>query len=164
MEALKPTYHYNSSLIRHQWKTIRSILERHKISTVGGPADIVGEIDQTTIGLANRAGSSNAVPVLIATTFHPNWRRNDGGIVYAATPFYMLTFLQQPITLSYQRTSLDRSGMYLSGIVAFLCLLAAILYAARSLARFKRFKMISFNCNIRLQKLKDSWVLVREMV
>jgi hypothetical protein len=132
IEALKPTYHYGSSSIRQQWKTIRGILERNKIATGARLSEVEGEISQNTIRLANRT-NSNDVPVIITTTFHPNWIRNDGGAIYAATPFYMLTFLKQSNTISYQRTRLDRLGIWLSGIgFAVLCLSVVIPYAARS--------------------------------
>jgi hypothetical protein len=132
IEALKPSYHYGSSSIRQQWKTIRGILERNKIATGAGPSDIEGETSQNVIRLVNKA-NSNAVAVLIGTTFHPNWSRNDGGAIYAATPFYMLTFLERPISISYQRMWFDRLGIWLSGIgFAVLCLSVVIPYAARS--------------------------------
>jgi hypothetical protein len=131
IEALKPTYHYGSSSIRQQWKTIRGILERNKIATGSGPSDVEDEIGQNTIRLANKT-NSNAVPILIATTFHPNWSRNDGGAIYAATPFYMLTFLEHPISINYQRTVLDRLGIWLSGIgFVVLCLAVVVPSAAR---------------------------------
>lgn len=137
IEALKPTYHYGSSSIRQQWKTIRGILERNKVATGVGLSDIDVETNQNAIRLASRT-NSNDVPVLIATTFHPNWQRSDGGSVYAATPFYMLTFLKQPININYQRTWLDRLGIWLSGIgFAVLCLLVVLLYSARSKSSFK---------------------------
>jgi len=112
IEALKATYHYGSSSIRQQWKTIRGILERNKLATGAGSSSIEGETNQNSIHLTNKT-NSNDVPVLIATTFHPNWQRSDGGSVYAATPFYMLTFLDQPISINYRRTWLDRLGISL---------------------------------------------------
>ena len=131
IEALKPTYHYGTSSIRQQWKTIRGILERNKIATGAGPSDVEGEIAHNTIRVANKT-TSNAVPVLVATTFHPNWNRNDGGAIYAATPFYMLTFLEHPISINYQRTVLDRLGIWLSGIgFVVLCLAVVVPSAAR---------------------------------
>jgi len=131
IEALKPTYHYGSSSIRQQWRTIHGILERNKVATGVGPSDIDGETNQNTIHLSNKA-NSNAVPVLIATTFHPNWNRNDGGAIYAATPFYMLTFIEQPVSINYQRTWLDRLGIWLSGLgFAVLCLSVVVPYVTR---------------------------------
>src|SRR5260370_23124850 len=86
IEALKPTYHYGSSSIRQQWKTIRGILERNKLATGAGSSSIEGETNQNSIHLTNKT-NSNDVPVLIATTFHPNWQRSAGANVIAATPF-----------------------------------------------------------------------------
>jgi len=97
VDALKPSYHYNDSLIRKQWKSIRTILERHKIPTSVSPSAVTGEYGQKTISLDSKTANGDSVPVLIATTFHPNWLRNDGASVYAATPFYMLTFVDRPV-------------------------------------------------------------------
>ncbi|HYG80623.1 MAG TPA: hypothetical protein VD861_09565, partial [Pyrinomonadaceae bacterium] len=69
-------------------------------------------------------GGAGEVPVLINTTFHPNWRRDDGGVVYAATPFNMLTFVTAPTSLSYGRSGWDRAGTWASaGTLILLALL-----------------------------------------
>jgi hypothetical protein len=138
IEVLKPSYHYGSSSIRQRWKSIRGILERNKISTGADPSHVEGEINQNTMRLANKTSKPTSMPVLIATTFHPKWQRDDGAAIYAVTPFYMLTFIEQPISISYQRTGLDRLGIWLSGMaLVALCLLVVVRYAARSNGFFK---------------------------
>jgi hypothetical protein len=55
-------------------------------------------------------------PILVATTFHPKWRRADGGLLYAATPFYMLTFADRPVTLTFSRQWYDWGALWVSAI------------------------------------------------
>lgn len=85
---------HGQSPIREEWRAIRRALERNKISTPNSSAELTGEISQDTIKL-NYHGVQNgdAVPVLVAITYHPNWHRRDGGTVYAATPFSSLASL-----------------------------------------------------------------------
>lgn len=121
IEALKPSYRYGSSSIRQQWKAIREILDHHKISTGVDPTEVSGEIDQNNIKLvSNSAHNSNSIPVLITNTFHPNWQRGDGSSIYAATPFYMLTFVDQSSTISYGRRWFDRAGLWASAATLLL--------------------------------------------
>jgi len=127
IEALKPTYHYNQSSIRQQWKKIHSALDRNKIPTNIALSDIKGEIGQNNIKLtASSNQMPSASPVLIANTFHPNWQRTDGKSIYAATPFYMLTFVDQSAIITYSRRWLDRVGLWISaGTFVLLCLCTA---------------------------------------
>jgi len=116
VEALEPTYRYNASSIRQQWKTIRGILERNKVPTDGSPSEVAAEISHNSIKLNYSAEHrGDPVPVLISTTFHPNWRRNDSAPVYAATPFYMLTFVDKPTIINYGRQGYERLGLWTSG-------------------------------------------------
>jgi hypothetical protein len=115
VDALKPSDHYNSTTIRQQWKKIRAILEQNKIPTNIAPSDVTGTIDQNSIKLTlNSTGNSGSVPVVIANTFHPNWQRRDGGLIYAATPFNMLTFVDQSAVISYGRRWFDKLGLWAS--------------------------------------------------
>jgi hypothetical protein len=127
IESLKPAYHYNQSSIRQQWQKIHNILDRNKIPTNVAPAAVMGEIRQTNIKLNTRSNQqSGAMPVLIANTFHPNWQRTDGRSIYAATPFYMLTFVDQSARIVYGRGWFDRVGLWISaGTFLFLCLFTA---------------------------------------
>lgn len=125
VEALQPTHHYNSSSIRGQWKSIRSYLETHKTPVGVEGVEVSGEYGKNTIKLNYKAATRvAAVPILIATTFHPNWLRNDGANVYAATPFYMLTFVDQPSMMTYGRRWFDKIGVWSSALTFVgLCLL-----------------------------------------
>jgi hypothetical protein len=115
LNALKPAKRYGSSPIREEWRTIRHAIERAKIPTHEG-AKLSGDIGQDTIRL-NFQGiqNSEAVPVLVATTYHPNWRRSDGGAVYAATPFFML-FVDKSVSLNYGRRSLEKPALWVSTV------------------------------------------------
>jgi hypothetical protein len=122
LNALKPTNRYGSSRIREEWRAIRRAIERAKIPTLKGE-ELSGEIGQDTIRL-NYQGLQNgeAVPVLVATTYHPNWRRSDGGVVYAATPFFMLTFVDKSVSLTYGRRSIEKLALWVSAVsLLFLC-------------------------------------------
>lgn len=56
------------------------------------------------------------LPVLVATTYSPDWRAREGNKVYAATPFFMLTFARGPVHLVYSRSAADRAGLWASGL------------------------------------------------
>jgi hypothetical protein len=127
IEALKPTYHYNQSSIRQQWQKIHTVLDRNKVPTNVAPSGVTGDIGQNSIKLtASSNQPPGAMPVLIANTFHPNWERTDGKSIYAATPFYMLTFIDQSASIVYGRRWFDRLGLWISaGTFLLLCLFTA---------------------------------------
>jgi hypothetical protein len=74
--------------------------------------------------------NNEAVPVLVATTYHPNWRRSDGGAVYAATPFFMLTFVDKSVSMNYGRSSLEKLALWAS-ILSLLSLFAVTIWRSR---------------------------------
>jgi hypothetical protein len=114
-----PTYHYNSTQIRRQWAAIRRALDQNKIPTFA-PEAVPVEVGKNSIKLAravNGAGGAvDPAPILVATTFHPKWSRADGGMLYAATPFYMLTFADCPVTLTFSRRWYDWAALWVSAI------------------------------------------------
>ena len=115
VEALKPSYHYNSSSIRQQWKKIRSLLERNKIQMNLVPSDAGGRIEGTRITLNADSGYQlSPVPILVANTFHPNWRSPDDNPVYAVTPFFMLAFVNKPTVMDFRRGTLEMLGVFIS--------------------------------------------------
>jgi hypothetical protein len=129
VEDLKPTHHYNSSSIREQWKKIRSALEKKRLSTDAAPSDVTGKIDLDKVTLmADARVKAGSVPVLIASTFHPNWQRSDGKRTYAVTPFYILTFVDHSVSIAYGRRWFDKAGLWVSALTfVVLCgLFAAI--------------------------------------
>ncbi len=120
-----PTYHYNSSQIRRQWTAIRRALDQNKIPTFAAPdnssVSVPVETGKNSIKLNyapvdEAAGMSEPAPILVATTFHPKWGREDGGMLYAATPFYMLTFADRPAALTFSRQWYDKAALWVSAI------------------------------------------------
>lgn len=123
-----PTYHYKSTQIRHQWAAIRRALDQNKVTTFAAPDSssvspdaVPVEIGKNSIKL-NYApvngvvGAIEPAPILVATTFHPKWRRTDGEMLYAATPFYMLTFADGPVKLTFSRQWQDRAALWVSAV------------------------------------------------
>jgi hypothetical protein len=129
LNALKPANHYGSSPIREEWKGIRHALEHAKTPTHEG-ARLIGEIGQDAIRLNYQdLQNAEAVPVLVATAYHPDWRRSDGGAVYAATPFFMLTFVDKSASLTYGRSSVEKLALWASTVsFLFLCIATAWRY------------------------------------
>jgi hypothetical protein len=123
-----PTYHYNPTQIRRKWFAIRRALDQNKVPTYVAPDGssmkleaVPVEVGKNSVRL-NYAPVNDAVkavemaPILLATTFHPKWRRADGGMLYAATPFYMLTFADRPAALTFSQQWYDRTALWVSTI------------------------------------------------
>lgn len=53
--------------------------------------------------------------MLVAATYHPRWRRADGGKVYVASPFFMLTLVPGPTNLALERAGFERAALWVSG-------------------------------------------------
>jgi hypothetical protein len=111
------TRRYRSSPQRAVWAQIRTILESNKIPTE--PANVQGTIGPNWIQLGYDGPElpvENSVPVLISTTYHPNWRAERAQAIYPATPMFMLTFVRQPTRIAFARRPLDRTGVWVSAI------------------------------------------------
>ncbi len=114
VDGLRPSFHYDGTPLRRQWQQIQGILSRSK-TPVGANATVTSSFEQNAIRLDYDATTSTGkVPVLVATTYHPNWRRADEGAVYAATPFYMLTFIDKHAELKFERRWFDRAAVWTS--------------------------------------------------
>src|SRR5205823_5433852 len=87
---------------------------------------ITGTLDQNHLRIALNTPTTERVPVLINTTFHPNWQRADGASVYAATPFAMLTFVDRTTELTFARRQSERLALVGSAIalLALCCFVA----------------------------------------
>lgn len=109
-----PTVHYNGSSIRQMWQKIRQVLEAYKVPTEINQTQLTGQKLNNQIKVV--LSSPEAVPILITNTFHPGWSRTDNTAIYPATPFYQLTFANQPIELTYRRSSVDKIGLLISSI------------------------------------------------
>ncbi|MEN3332342.1 MAG: hypothetical protein V7641_1707 [Blastocatellia bacterium] len=114
MEADVPSSRYDTNSVHKVWQRLRTILEQKRISSQSAGLRLQGEVMQNAITLFPDTPLTYRLPVLITTTYHPNWQRRDGGIVYPATPFFMLTFVNQPCELNYKRSGLERFGLFAS--------------------------------------------------
>ncbi|MBO0861807.1 MAG: hypothetical protein J2P21_25625, partial [Chloracidobacterium sp.] len=83
-----PTYHFNSTQIRRQWATIRRALDQNKVPTFAAsdgspvaPEAMPVEVGKNSIKLTHAVneavGTVEPAPILIATAFHPKWRRAE---------------------------------------------------------------------------------------
>jgi len=127
LESNGPTRSYGGSEIRRVWRQIRDSLDNHKVTvTSQTPVMLRSRIEQNRIEVDTGAQRTVDVPVLIATTYHPNWRRTDNEPIYTATPFFMLTFVKESAQLVYERRSLDRLGVVVSAsALLLLCCVTA---------------------------------------
>lgn len=115
VEAVEPRNSYESSSIRGVWRSIRAALDKEKIPVTG---DVQSQVQKNSVWLEP---AEKNVPVMIAQTYNPKWVRNDRGMVYAGTPFFTVTFIDQPTQLVFQRSRFDRAALWVS-----LCALLAV--------------------------------------
>jgi hypothetical protein len=115
VESAMPGFRYNSSSIRKVWGAIRRALDSHKVPAGTSGPRFGSKIAQKTIEI-DPAGTPlmDKLPVLIGTSYHPNWHGEDGDTVYAATPFFILIFVGEPTRLVYERSWLDGVGLLIS--------------------------------------------------
>ncbi len=127
IEALAPSFRYNASGLRAEWGTIRRALEQHKVSVAPQETNsLTGTFAPTSLSIDIAPHAPERIPVLLNTTYHPNWQRADGQSIYAATPFAMLTFIDRPIRLNYARGLFERFALFASalallGLSGFAC-------------------------------------------
>ncbi|HKQ54055.1 MAG TPA: hypothetical protein VJT74_16885 [Pyrinomonadaceae bacterium] len=119
LEPGAPTRSYGNTAIRKTWGEIRRILDERKVAVVAEGA-LTAQVGQEAIKIDSSVQPAGATPVLIRTTFHPNWRRADGKAVYPITPFFMLTFVREPVELVFARRAFDSAGLILSAVTLLL--------------------------------------------
>lgn len=117
VDSFQPTYHYDRSAIRQLWREVRAALEREKVEVDESAAPVGTLVGKNELSLALDAPRATGdLPVLVSTTYSPRWRAREGNRIYAATPFFMLTFARGPVHLSYARDAKDRAGLWASGL------------------------------------------------
>lgn len=130
LQDLWPTQHYNSSPLRSQWAQIRRVLDANKVPVPD--VKIQGRIDQQGILIdydnPSRTVSKSSVPVLISTSFHPNWQNRNGEPLYAVTPMFILSFVSQPTHLFFGRRTLDYASLWISALVLLGLLISNVWY------------------------------------
>lgn len=120
VESFQPSYHYDASSIRRVWREVRAALEDEKVGVENSDASVgaVAGKNELSLTLGARRVEED-VPVLVATTYSPNWRAREGNQVYAATPFFMLTFARGDVHLEYARGATDSAGLWASVAALF---------------------------------------------
>jgi hypothetical protein len=117
VDSFQPSFHYGPSAIRRTWREVRAALEREEVTVDESVASVSTVVGKNELSLALDAPrATEDVPVLVSTTYSPRWRAREGNRVYAATPFFMLTFARGPVHLSYARDAKDRAGLWASGL------------------------------------------------
>jgi len=137
-----PRLRLAASEIRRTWRDIQKVLNETKapVSAFSSSGIAVsGEITRNQVridpGRSAPNELANGIPALIGMTYHPNWRRQDGEEIYAATPFQTLTFVTGPAAITYGRTAFDKAGLWGSiATLILLCGLAVIPFRRGSMA------------------------------
>lgn len=119
IEPGAPTRSYENTAIRKAWREVRRTLDERKEAVEAGQPP-TAEVGREVINIAATGQRAEAAPVLIRTTFHPDWRRRDGGAVYPVTPFFMLTFVREPAELVFARGAFARVGLAVSACTLLL--------------------------------------------
>lgn len=128
VESLTPSYHYNESALRQEWRAIRQTLARNMVAvTPAAPNAINGVVAQYELRVNMTTMTPERVPVLVNTTYHPNWQRADAQPIYAATPFAMLTFVDKPSSLHYARRTSDQLAL-LASLAALVALCGFVIW------------------------------------
>ncbi|HKY04250.1 MAG TPA: hypothetical protein VJQ56_05150 [Blastocatellia bacterium] len=133
IEGDTPRAHYDHSSIRRTWLSIREALAETR-ARVAGP-QVAGTVGERSIEIKT-AGTieGESIPVVIDTTFSPNWRRDDKEPIYPVTPFFMLTFVDKDARIEYGRGTAAKAGLALS--VLFLSAVALLFVAGRRRLQF----------------------------
>jgi hypothetical protein len=111
----RPSSRYDASDIRGAWRRIRRILEETKTPVAEpSPCRVETTTNRLTVRLETAAASE--VPILLAASWHPNWRTADGRQPYLAAPFFMATFARDATEVTYGRSRTERGAVWLSGL------------------------------------------------
>lgn len=120
LDSDRPTRSYDDSPVRMTWRRLQQALDRRKVPAGGAPFS--GVLKGQSIEIAPAQGATGETPALLAATYHPRWRRADGGRVYAASPFLMLTSVRGPTSLVFERVWYERAALWVSaGTLLLLC-------------------------------------------
>jgi hypothetical protein len=130
LDSDRPTRSYDDSPVRMTWRRLQQALDRRKEPAGGAP--LSGVLKGQGVEIAPTQEATAETPALVAATFHPSWRRADGGRVYAASPFLMLTFARGATDLIFERVWYERAAVWASA-VTLLLLCALCLREGRAL-------------------------------
>jgi hypothetical protein len=121
-----PWLELDQSRIRNEWRLIQEAMENGKVSSTSdtGQASLSGDDAGISVTIPDTKGAK--VPVLVRMTFHPDWIRPDGQLIYPASPFFMLTYASGPFTARFRRTAIERAAAAVSAGVFFALVVAII--------------------------------------
>jgi hypothetical protein len=126
LDSDHPTRSYDDSPVRMTWGRLRRALDRQKVPTGITPDTRLEGALQRNVITINAPVPGDAVPVLIVSSFHPDWRREDGERIYTASPFLMLSFVQRPTRLVFAREWYEQASLWASaGTLLVLVLVCA---------------------------------------
>jgi hypothetical protein len=130
IESFQPSFHYEQTAIRRTWREVRAALDEEKVAVNENSISFSTIVKKNELSLTPvMMRPVGEVPVLVATTFSPRWHAREGNRIYAATPFFMLTFANKPVHIAYERNAMDRVGLWASGFT--LLALCGYVFAAR---------------------------------
>jgi hypothetical protein len=122
LDSARPTRSYDDNPVRMTWRRLQEALDRGKVPAVGGASALSGSLKGQGIEIIPAQGQSVETHVLVAATYHPRWQRADGGEVYVASPFFMLTFVRGATNVGFKRVSYERAALWVSaGTLLLLC-------------------------------------------
>lgn len=129
IEAVEPSRSYGSSSVRAVWKSIREVLDKDKV-----PLHELTDFQVTPNSIRLSPNSAGIdIPVLLSQTYNPKWMRDDREPIYAATPFFTVTFVDQPTRLTFERDRFDRLALGISLVTLVGVLLVVVLALVKRL-------------------------------
>lgn len=148
IESFQPSFHYEQSPIRRVWRKVRAALEEEKVAVSVEASTVTTQLGPNKMRFTpDAANDPQDLPLLISTTYSPNWRAEEGNQVYAATPFFMLTFSRGPVQIVYGRSARDIAGLWASGFT----LLGLFGYAFNAWRRGSSFGEVESVCDGRVE-------------
>ncbi|HST53952.1 MAG TPA: hypothetical protein VLJ61_18240 [Pyrinomonadaceae bacterium] len=138
--SFQPSRHFDENSVRRVWRGVRAALESEEVASGAKDSSVGVQFGRNEISLTpgelkpDETRAAEDLPVLVSTTYSPDWRAREGNRIYAATPFFMLTFLKQPAHLVFARGPADVAGLLASGV----SLLSLCVYTGAGLRRRRR--------------------------
>jgi hypothetical protein len=120
--SFQPSRRYEENSVRRAWRDVRAALESEEVAVAAKESQVSVQFGRNEMTLTpdeltqEENGDAEDLPVLVSTTYSPDWRSREGNKIYAATPFFMLTFLKQPSHLVFARSTADVAGLWASGV------------------------------------------------
>lgn len=146
-----PWLELDQNKIRIEWKLIEDAIENGKISSSSdlSQASILLKDASFSVWIPNTNGVK--VPVVVRTTFHPDWVRSDGERIYPVNPFFMLTFASGPFEARFRRTAIEGAAAAVSAGVFFALVVATI--AGNRTSRWRRVIRAYLTASLRVKKV-----------